>query len=595
MAASNWSGILKLGEVPRWVPVTVLCLGLLSALLESASLITFIPLLQSLAPETSIKGLPPISFLGSGQVPSSWIVLTVLCGLIVFKNLSDLANTYLVKRTEGLIAHRLRVRILDATLLSSIERKQSHDQADIMTVMSTSSWKVGTGSVHIFRLMVAAVTSLVLLATMTAISPRLTGVALALLGVTLLIIRGTGNLAERTGRIVVAENRALGNRMLESLSSLQLIRAFGNERYEIERFSKASESLRHRMLRLDFLWALPASIAEVTIVAIIACLILAGSALGVGVAALVAFLSILFRLQTPARALLENKLALDGLKGAYEDVQDFLEQARTHGSMGGAGGGTIKITKVARGIRFENVSFRYHGETSWALQDVSFEIAAGEMTGIVGGSGAGKTTLMLLLFRFHEPTSGRILVDGVPLADLDLASWRSQLALMAQEVHLLNATIAENIGYGDLSASREQIRAAAEVAGIAHVIETMPAGYETAVGTGGFRLSGGQRQRVALARALLKDPSVLLLDEATNALDIEAEERFRMALDTFGSDRTVIAIAHRLTTLRAASKIVVLHDGRVAEVGTPRELLKQQGRFSGLHERQNAPAWLAEP
>jgi subfamily B ATP-binding cassette protein MsbA len=193
---------------------------------------------------------------------------------------------------------------------------------------------------------------------------------------------------------------------------------------------------------------------------------------------------------------------------------------------------------------------------------------------------------MTLLYRFEDPTEGEILVDGTPLRELDLRSWRDRLSLMSQDVRLFNDTIAANIAYGDLEASAETIQKAAKVAGADEFIRDLPQGYATDVGDYGMRLSGGQRQRIALARTILRDPDILLLDEATNALDSESERAFQDALDMYARGRTVIVIAHRLTTVAGADQIIVLEGGRIVECGAPAVLLRSEGQFAKLHGLQ---------
>lgn len=564
-------------KISAQATLLVLALGTIAALLDSLSLITFIPLIHTITGATTSNWTSWRLLLWL-EARGTLTILAVLCALVIAKNLCDFGSAITIKRTEGLIAHGVRGRIFNSTLTSLVERSDDHDQADILTILSDSSWKVGAVAAHNLKIVVAATSSAILLATMTIISPRLTGLALVLLILVALVLRSATVIAERSGRLVVRQNKALGARMLESLTGLQLIRAFGNEVYEGQRFAHASDALRRRMLNLDILWSLPGSLTEICMVIAIASLILAGQVLGVEVAVLVAFLSLLFRLQAPTRNIIENKLARDGMRGSIEDVTQFLERSeRIH-----LVSGMIEIDTVATGITFENVWFRYSDTSPWALRDATFTIQAGQMTGIVGSSGSGKTTIMLLLYRFADPTAGRILIDGVPLTSLDLVSWRRQLALMAQEVHLLNTSVAENIGYGDLNADLGKIKQAARAAGIDDVISTLPNGYQTAVGTAGFRLSGGQRQRIALARVLLRNPAVLLLDEATNALDAESEEHFRVALDTFRAGRTIVAIAHRFTSLVAADQIIVIEKGVVIEVGPPALLLANPGRYAAL-------------
>ncbi len=236
-------------------------------------------------------------------------------------------------------------------------------------------------------------------------------------------------------------------------------------------------------------------------------------------------------------------------------------------------------------IQFDDVSFRYDDEE--VLDRVSFEVQAGETVGIVGPSGAGKTTLLNLIARFYDPTSGRVLFDGRDLRDIRLSDLYSRIAVVTQDPFLFSASVADNIAFGRENASREEIEAAARSAGVADEIRSLPDGYDTKIGIGGHGLSGGQAQRVSIARALLKDAPILLLDEATSSLDSISEVRVQKAIDRLMEGRTTFIVAHRLSTLRNAGRLVVLDSGRLAGVGSHDELLSTCPLYGRLWTAQN--------
>jgi subfamily B ATP-binding cassette protein MsbA len=245
---------------------------------------------------------------------------------------------------------------------------------------------------------------------------------------------------------------------------------------------------------------------------------------------------------------------------------------------------------IVRGsVAFDRLSFRY-GVGGEVLSGVSFAASPGEVIAIVGPSGAGKSTLVQLLLRFYDPTGGRILVDNRDLRDVTLNSLREQIGIVPQECVLFSGTIRENVRYGKLDASEEEIIAAASAANALEFIERLPEGLDTPVGERGSKLSGGQRQRVAIARVLLKNPRILILDEATSALDSESEHLVRLALDHLMSGRTTFVIAHRLSTVQHADRILVLDRGAVVEIGSHEELLGMRGLYSRLYEMQFRPS-----
>jgi len=234
-------------------------------------------------------------------------------------------------------------------------------------------------------------------------------------------------------------------------------------------------------------------------------------------------------------------------------------------------------------VRFENVSARYPKGERAALNGVSCTFPFGAVTAVAGYSGAGKSTLVALLLRFMSPTTGRILVDGIPLPDIDPVQWNQRVAFVEQNSFLFNASVRENIGYGDFGAGQEAIEAAARTAQADEFIAGLPEGYDTLIGDSGFRLSQGQRQRIALARSLLRRPDVLILDEATNALDAPTERALRAAIEDGRSQRAVIVVAHRRETIESADRVIVLDGGRAVENGTPAELAAAGGVYARLY------------
>jgi ATP-binding cassette subfamily B protein/subfamily B ATP-binding cassette protein MsbA len=237
-------------------------------------------------------------------------------------------------------------------------------------------------------------------------------------------------------------------------------------------------------------------------------------------------------------------------------------------------------------IQLEQVSLRYAPKLPPALSDISFSIPKGHVVALVGASGAGKSSIADLLVGLYQPTAGRILVDGVDLNALDLASWQQRLGVVSQDTFLFNASLAENIAFGTPDADRAAIEAAAASAQALGFIRALPEGFDTVVGERGYRLSGGQRQRISLARAILRGPELLILDEATSALDTESERLVQQALESFEQQRTVLVIAHRLSTIVAADQILVLEAGRIIERGNHRGLLASGGAYSRLWNQQ---------
>jgi subfamily B ATP-binding cassette protein MsbA len=582
--------LIRLAAAPKWAGPTIVGLGLAAAVLEGAGLFLFIPLLQSLGASPAQPGRwQPIFDRLLAPVPEHLLtafLVGALCASIVLKNAVLFVNTWVTRYVDGLVAHRLRSRVFDQTISSCVDYRVENKRSDIITTIANNTWKVSQGLDLAYRLMVCSCTFIVFVLLMLLISVRLTFFSTMFLLFGAMAIRLATRRADETGKAVVEENKQFGLRMWESINALQLIRAFAQEDYERRRFLQTSDRVRRRLLRLDMLWATPGPVSEISITVLIGGLILVAESASIGIAALAAFLSLLYRLQGPTRELLQSKIALDGLAGAIDDVDDFLRRTGTPF----LSQGSLVAPALSRAVEFRNVSFRYAPDQPLALQDVSFSIPAGKTTAIVGESGAGKSTVMALLFRFLDPSSGEVVADGVPLGAFELQTWRKRLSLMSQEVYLFNDTIAANIAYGDFDTTPDDLHQAARIARADDFIRSLPDGYETQIGDQGMRLSGGQRQRIALARTILRNPDILLLDEATNALDVETEQAFQIALEQYSHNRTVVVIAHRLSTVQKADQIIVMAKGRVIEVGSPDQLLKRPGHFSRLHEFQQGCA-----
>ena len=568
-----------------WVAPVIVGLGLLGAAFEGVGLYLFIPLIGSLSGGGLAQGLPDVFASFAAAVPPeqrTLIFVGAVCAAIAAKNLVGFVNYMVARSADGRIAHDLRVRIFEQTLRSGVDYAGGVDKTDIVNTLATESWRVTYALNVLLRVCICAGTFIVFLGLMIAISWRLTLLALIAMAVTAGIIQLLTLRAEALGRETVEANKRFGLRMWEAIDGLKLIRSFTREDYERGRFSDRSDEIRRRIFRLDMLWAVPGPVSEMAVTLLIGGLILTAQGTGAGFASLAAFLALLYKLQGPARELVSAKVAIDGVSASVADVFDYLKRTETPVVKDGA----RRCERFEREISFDRVSFAYETGDRPALRDLAFSIPRGKTTAIVGRSGAGKSTLLDLLFRFRDPSDGAILVDGAPLSGLELRSWRERLSVMSQEVWLFNETVRENIAYGKPGATEAEIEAAAKIADAHDFILKLPQGYDTKLGDRGVRLSGGQRQRIALARTVLRDPDVLLLDEATNALDSFAERKFQAALERWAEGRTVVVVAHRLSTIERADQVIVLDDGRVVEQGPPDELRALGGQFAAMRDIQ---------
>lgn len=378
----------------------------------------------------------------------------------------------------------------------------------------------------------------------------------------------------------------MSSTLQETLAGIRMVKAFGREEAEAERFKTYNGAFLATTLKSNQVWSIGSSHMEVIGVIGVAGIIWYGGYLVIHEVmtpgALFSFMAAMFMAYTPIRKLAGANNIIQQALAAAERVYDVMdletEQSKDRG--------TVALTGIRQGIEFQGVSLRYESQTVPALTGVDLSIKSGEVVALVGGSGGGKTTLVSLLPRFYEPTEGRILLDGLPLASYTLKSLRTHIGIVSQEIVLFDDTISRNIAFGHTGAGQPVIEQAAKAAYAHEFILRLPEGYETIIGERGVKLSGGERQRLAIARAILRDPPLLILDEATSALDTESERIVQLALTNLMKNRTTVVIAHRLSTIQNADRIVVLDRGTIVETGSHEELLRKGGMYQRLHAMQ---------
>jgi subfamily B ATP-binding cassette protein MsbA len=394
----------------------------------------------------------------------------------------------------------------------------------------------------------------------------------------------------RMRRLSESAQHAMGEltRVLdESIGGQRVVKIFGGQRYEQKRFDEVVKLNRQLAVKHAATAAMNSGmimmLVGATLSAVIYFALLRSRAGALSPGAFVAFITCLMAMQGPIKNLTKINEPLQRGLAAAKSVFGLIDAPIE------ADTGTRTLERAEGRIQLEHVGFRYgvqDADAAPALRDVSLDIAAGETVALVGGSGSGKTTLASLLPRFYDVSSGRILLDGVDLREYRLPDLRGQIALVSQDVVLFNDTLAANIAYGDPAPDPQRIEAAARAAYAHEFIERQPQGYATEVGENGLRLSGGQRQRLAIARALYKDAPILILDEATSALDTESERQVQAALERLMKGRTTVVIAHRLSTIENADRIVVMHNGSIAEMGAHAALLEKGGMYARLYQTQ---------
>ncbi|HDM37710.1 MAG TPA: ATP-binding cassette domain-containing protein, partial [Candidatus Omnitrophica bacterium] len=372
--------------------------------------------------------------------------------------------------------------------------------------------------------------------------------------------------------------------LYETFSGIRIVKAFDMTSYEKERFRKNNQRFYRIMLKsakrlaaINPLTEYISICAGVTVVYFVGRLIITR---GLDPGAFTAFLFCLFEMIRPFKKLSNVHLINQRALAAADRIFNILDEQPDIKEKKGA----LELPGFKDKVEFRNVSFRY--EDTYVLKDINLEVQKGEIIAIVGKSGVGKTTLVNLIPRFYDPTAGGIFIDGNNIKDIKLASLRRQIGIVTQETILFNDTIRANIAYGNVEADEIEIKRAAEAANAIEFIQRLPDGFDTLIGDRGVRLSGGERQRIAIARAILKNPPILILDEATSQLDTESERLVQSAINHLIKGRTAFIIAHRLSTVKHASRIVVLDKGEIAEMGTHKELMQRDSIYRRVYELQ---------
>jgi subfamily B ATP-binding cassette protein MsbA len=521
---------------------------------------------------------------------NAWtIVAFALVASTLLKGIFDYVGTYLVNYAGFGMITDLRDELYNKILRRSIAFFHKHTTGTLLSTLINDIEKVQYTITSVLAEFLQQFFTLIF----TAIVVVLLGGKMAL--VLLLFIPAIFLSARRIGRDVRTTTRKgqdklaeIQNILHETITGNRIVKAFGMERWESIRFRGAAHRLFKANLRSVRAAAISSPLMDIFGAIAIALLLLLGrDQIKAGVftaGTFVAFLIAVFKLYDPVRkfALFNNNfqqaLGASSSIFTFMDIKDdVLEKPHP------------KVVKdFLKGIRFEHVSFRYDTDENarGVLVDIDLEVKKGEVLAIVGSSGAGKSTLVHLIPRFFDPTGGRILIDGMDVRDLSLQSLRSLIAVVTQDTILFNDTIRNNIAYGQPHISLEKVQAAARAALADEFIREMPEGYDTLIGERGLRLSGGQRQRIAIARAILKNAPILILDEATSSLDNESEVLVQSAIQNLMEGRTVFVIAHRLSTVRRADRIMVIENGTITDIGSHDVLMSRLGTYRRLYDLQ---------
>ena len=529
------------------------------------------------------KIIPPSGLAAWRTIALLMIVFTVV------KGIAEYSSTYLMAYIGQSSILRLRQELYSHVLSQSASFFQRHRTNYLVARLISSAAAIETAVTHTLRdILRESFTLIALLATAFYVNWRLTLGSLLIAPPIAGLTMRFGNSLRKLARESFEGSKHLTDTAQEALANQNIVKAYRGEQREETRFSKVAERIRRANLRSASISGMSPPIIEFIGVLFIVSLLFFGEReirLGrLNTAQFFTFLFLLARTYDPMRKLSRLHHSMSQALAAARHVWEVMDEHAELPEKSNA----IELLPLRNEIDFRDVHFGYAEEERSVLRGVSLTVPAGKMVALVGESGGGKSTLTKLLPRFHDPSSGAVLWDGVDLRDATLASLRRQIALVTQETVLFNDSVRYNLTYGRPNATEREIEDAARTALAHDFISELPRGYDTIVGERGIFLSGGQRQRLAIARALLIDAPVLILDEATSALDAESEQLVQRAIGNLIRNRTTIVIAHRLSTIRKADVIVVMERGQIIERGTHAELLSRGGQYQRLYEMQFA-------
>ena len=524
---------------------------------------------------------------------NAWTVVAfALVASTVLKGIFDYAGTYLVNHAGFGMITNLRNDLYNSVLRRSAAFFTEHTTGTLISTIINDIERVQFAMSSILAEFLQQVFTFIFIAIAVVILGR------QLAWVLLLFVPFIIYSAVRIGRRVRSTTRRgqdqladVQNILHETITGNRIVKAFGMESWEVARFRKAAQRLFHANLRSVAAAAISSPLMDIFGAIAIALLLLLGRDQIVHheltPSDFVTFVGLVLSMYNPARKFAMFNNSFQQALGASSQLFKFMDAEDVVPEKPGA----KALPRFAKSIQFDGVCFSYQADgddSREILRAIDLEVKRGEILAVVGSSGAGKSTLVHLIPRFFDVTSGRILIDGHDVRDVTLASLRAQIGIVTQETVLFNDTVRNNIAYGQPQVPQKEVEAAARAALAHDFIMALPAGYDTVIGERGVRLSGGERQRLAIARALLKNAPVLILDEATSALDSESEALVQSALHNLMSGRTVFVIAHRLSTVRRADRIVVIENGTIADIGCHDELMTKLGTYRRLYELQFA-------
>lgn len=517
----------------------------------------------------------------------SFILITIAIAIIVLialRGLTNYASTYSLSWLSGKVVTKFRQLIFNHLLKSPISFHDERSVGDLVSIITFNAQQLSKASSDALIILLREITYAIgLCAVMFYGSWQLASVLIVIVPIVIFIAQF---IAKKFRQTIASMQKGMGQITTaadEMLKGHKEVLIFNAKEYEKRNFNNITDTMRRNILKIVLVSGLSTPIIQLiaTLGLGVVLYLVAGQYLNVTPGSFTVVFSAMVAVMRPLRELTSLHVELQKGALACESLFDILSSPTENDN------GTIIADKVKGEIEFKDVTFTYPNRNTPALNHLSLNIKAGETIALVGRSGAGKSTIANLLPRFHDLKQGEILIDSVDIKKYTLKSLRNQIGFVSQNVHLFNGTIADNIAYGEKEVySHDEIIKAAQMANAMEFISKLEKGLDTEIGDNGVLLSGGQRQRIAIARVLLRNNPILIFDEATSALDNESERLVQEAIDVLQQNRTSIIIAHRLTTIEKADRILVIDEGQIIEEGTHQELIKTDGFYAHMHKMQ---------
>ncbi|AOS97860.1 Lipid A export ATP-binding/permease protein MsbA [Microbulbifer aggregans] len=523
------------------------------------------------------------------QETARWLIPLGMLLIIVLRACGNFIGSYGLAYVARAVIHQLRTQLFVKIGELPSAYFDRYTGAYLISKVSYNVEQVTNSITKAVKVMIReSFTTLGLLTYLLLVNWKLTLTFFLFAPIIALIVRVVGKRFRKLSHRIQNTMGDVTHVTQEAINGYHVVRMYGGQAYENKRFAQASDNNRQQFMKLVVADNTSVSVIQILVglsTATIVWLALApGMVESMTAGVFAAYIGAAASLAKPVRSLSEVFADIQRGIAAAESIFEVFDAPKE------PAGGTLALPEPVRGaVTFEHLGFRYDPDAPAVLSDIDFSVEPGQTVALVGASGSGKTTLVSLLSRFYEPTQGRILIDGVDIAEVPLPDVRRQISMVSQSIVLFNDTVYRNIAYGELAgASPEAVRHAVELAHAAEFVDELPQGLDTVLGDNAQMLSGGQRQRLAIARALLKDAPILILDEATSALDNESERHIQAALAEVMKNRTTFVIAHRLSTIESADRILVMDQGRIIESGNHETLLASGGRYAALLQQQTA-------